>query len=231
MDLLLVGEWVPHGGLPTCITVPKDFRPRNNQHCDATSTRNRISRKSEKTHESGHLHLQPLSWSILSWVKVQTGWGYCRCTLSYLIISQIKPSDIHPFNWVSSNTENKSFPWVCTGIDRHIWSQTHDSISSDRWDVKQDVEQDVEQDVKQDVDERWSGREQTIDSHRRPLRGLLPFFTNKKLSYIIAPLFHWSLIFSLNCLNDEKVFCSGGTFCFCLHWQLSPQGTHASKLQ
>ena len=118
----------------------------------------------KKTHESGHLHLQPLSWSILSWVKVQTGWGYCRCTLSYLIISQIKPSDIHPFNWVSSNTENKSFPWVCTGIDRHIWSQTHDSISSDQWDVKQDV------------DERWSGREQTIDSHRRPLRGLLPFF-------------------------------------------------------
>ena len=110
----------------------------------------------------------------------------------------------------------KAFP---VSALEHIWSQTHDRISSDQWDVKQDV------------DERWSGREQTIDSQRRPLRGLLPFFTNKKLSYIIAPLFHWSLIFSLNCLNVEKVFCSGGTFCFCLHWQLSPQGTHASKLQ
>ena len=53
-----------------------------------------------------------------------------------------------------------------------LWSQTHDSISSDQWYVKQDVEQDV----KQDVDERWSAREQTIDSQRRPLRGLLPFF-------------------------------------------------------
>ena len=47
MELLMVGEWVPHGGLPTCITVPKDLRPRNNQECEATTSRNRISRKSE----------------------------------------------------------------------------------------------------------------------------------------------------------------------------------------
>ena len=46
MELLMVGEWVPHGGLPTCITVPKDLiRPRNNQQCVGTTSKNKISRK------------------------------------------------------------------------------------------------------------------------------------------------------------------------------------------
>ena len=44
MDLL-VGDWVPHGGLPTCLTIPKEFRPRSIQ-CDNNPVNNRISRES-----------------------------------------------------------------------------------------------------------------------------------------------------------------------------------------
>ena len=42
---LLVGDWVPHGGLPTCLTIPKEFRPRSIQ-CDNNPVNNRISRES-----------------------------------------------------------------------------------------------------------------------------------------------------------------------------------------
>ena len=44
MDLL-VEDWVPHGGLPTCLTIPKEFRPRSIQ-CDNNPVNNRISRES-----------------------------------------------------------------------------------------------------------------------------------------------------------------------------------------
>merc|ERR1711963_74265 len=42
MDLL-VGDWVPHGGLPTCLTIPNEFRPRSIQ-CDDNPVNTRISR-------------------------------------------------------------------------------------------------------------------------------------------------------------------------------------------
>ena len=42
---LLVGDWVPHGGLPTCLTVPKEFRQGSIQ-CDNNPVNNRISRES-----------------------------------------------------------------------------------------------------------------------------------------------------------------------------------------
>ena len=171
-------------------------------------TESHVSQK--KTHESGHLHLQPLSWSILSWVKVQTGWGYCRCTLSYLIISQIKPSDIHPsLNWASSNTENKSFSLVCTGT-YHRKRMTVSALISEMLNKML---------MKDDL----AGNKQLTSSAGHS-GGFYLFFTNKKLSYIIAPLFHWSLIFSLNCLNDEKSFAVEGPFAFACIDNSAPKG-------
>ena len=108
-------------------------------------------------------------------LRSRQGEGIVGALCLILSFHKLNLQTFTPLKWASSNTENKSFSLVCTGID-HRKRMTVPALISEMLNKML---------MKDDL----AGNKQ-LTARAGHSGGFYLFFTNKNLSYIIAPLFH-----------------------------------------